>query len=312
MLAWLELAVTLPMDGAEMAHGLLEQLGCVGTAQRQNADGSVTVVGYLPSTEDATEKLAWLMERLEWAHRQGWLFAPASVTTRLLDADEWEVPLKESLPPLPIGDRFLVLLTDDPAPPTDRIVLRLQSLGGFGTGHHPTTRLCLELLENCAVAGKRVLDVGTGSGILAIAAARLGAAEVVATDIDDAALEAAQENAKRNGVAERIHFVKSDLLRKVTGKFDLVLSNLLTPLIKDLAWQLRSTRALSEGGIWIGSGVSTEGWKEVKPLLSKLGYRLIAERLVDGWVAFEASLETLKGATKLSADSHSSMSGKEV
>jgi ribosomal protein L11 methyltransferase len=292
MLAWLELAVTLPMDGAETAYGLLDQIGCVGVAQKQTANGSVTVIGYLPSTEDATEKLGWLMERLEWAHQQGWLSAPASVTTRLLDAEEWEVPLKESLPPLPIGNRFLVLLTDDPAPPTDRIVLRLQSLGGFGTGHHPTTRLCLELLENCEVTGKRVLDVGTGSGILAIAAARLGAAEVVATDIDDAALEAAQENAKRNGVAERIRFVKSDLLRKVAGKFDLVLANLLTPFIKDLAWQLRSKGALSEGGIWIGSGVSTEGWDEVKPLLSKLGYRLRHERILDGWVAFEAFVGT--------------------
>jgi ribosomal protein L11 methyltransferase len=292
MLAWLELAVTLPMDGAEMAYGLLDQIGCVGVAQKQDANGSVTVVGYLPSTEDATEKLGWLMERLEWAHQQGWLSAPASVTTRLLDAEEWEVPLKESLPPLPIGNRFLVLLTDDPAPPTERIVLRLQSLGGFGTGHHPTTRMCLEFLESCEVASKRVLDVGTGSGILAIAAARLGAAEVVATDIDAAALEAARANAERNGVTDRIRFVKSDLLRKVAGKFDLVLANLLTPLIKDLAWQLRSKGALSEGGIWIGSGVSTEGWSEVKPLLSKLGYRLRHERILDGWVAFEAFVGT--------------------
>jgi ribosomal protein L11 methylase PrmA len=74
----------------------------------------------------------------------------------------------------------------------------------------------------------------------------------------------------------------------VAGKFDLVLANLLTPLIKDLAWQLRSKGALLEGGIWIGSGVSTEGWDEVKPLLSKLGYRLRHERILDGWVAFEA------------------------
>lgn len=290
MLLWLQLAVTVPIEGAEIAVGLLGQIGCVGTAQRQNADGSVTVIGYLPSTEDATEKLGWLMERLDWAHQQGWLFAPASVTTQLLNADEWEGPLRESLPPLPIGDRFLILLTDDPTPPTDRIVLRLRSLGGFGTGHHPTTRMSLEFLEKRPVADKRVLDIGTGSGILAIAAARLGAAEIVATDIDDAALEAAKENAHRNGVADRIRFVKSDLLRQVTGKFDLVLSNLLTPLIKDLAWQLRSKGALSKGGLWIGSGVSSEGWSEVKPLLNKLGYRLIAERLLDGWVAFEASI----------------------
>jgi len=134
-----------------------------------------------------------------------------------------------------------------------------------------------------------VLDVGTGSGILAIASAKLGAREVVATDIDDAALDAAQENATRNGCIDFIRFVKSDLLRQVSGQFDIVLSNLLTPLIKDLAWQIKSRQVLAPEGLWIGSGVSVEGWKEVKPLLLKLGYRLVEERELAGWVAFVAT-----------------------
>lgn len=286
---WLELSVVSPAEGAEIVYWLLDQIGCVGAAQTQNADGSVTVIGYLLSTEDSTEKLGWLMEQLERAHREGWFSTPASVTTRLLESDEWEIPLRESLPPLLVGKRFLILLTDDPIPPTDRIVLHLQSFGGFGTGHHPTTRMCLELMESCGVEGKRVLDVGTGSGILAIAAAKLGAREIVATDVDDMALEAASENAKRNGVIDNIHFLKSDLLRKVTGQFDLMLSNLLTPLIKDLAWQIKSLRALSPQGLWIGSGISSKDWGEVKSLFFKLGYRLIEDREEAGWIAFIAA-----------------------
>ncbi len=289
MLAWLEITVTIPCGGEELAQGVLESIGCVGTAWVTADNRFSRIIGYLLATEDSTERLAWLMERLDEAHQSGWLPMPASVATQLLDGEEWEASLRESLPPLQIGSRFLITFTDDPVT-SSRFVLRLRSLGGFGTGHHPTTRMCLELLEGCELTGKRVLDVGTGSGILAIAAAKLGAGEIVAADVDDAALEAAGENARRNGVAKRIRFVKSDLVRQVKGSFDLVLSNLLTPLIKDLAWQLLSHRALAPGGVWIGSGISAESWDEVRMLLVKLNYRLRDERSADGWVAFRCQL----------------------
>lgn len=292
MVAWLEIVIVTAMTDTEQIYGLLDLMGCFGMAQTFEPDGTVRILGYLPATEDVTEKLAWLQEQIDYASAHGWVSKPVSVTTRTLDAEEWEAPLREVLPPLPIGQKFLVTLTDSNFDnPENRIVLRLQSLGGFGTGHHPTTRMCLEFLENCQVSGKHVLDVGTGSGILAIASAKLGAASVVATDIDDAALEAAKENAKRNGVEGKIKFVKSDLLRRVEGQFDIVLSNLLAPLIKDLAWQLKSRKTLAYGGLWIASGISSEGWKEVKPLLTKLGYHIITERELTGWVAFEAKSE---------------------
>lgn len=291
MVAWLEIAVTTAATDAEVVTGLLLNCGCTGTAQTFASDGTVQVVGYLPATEGVTEQLIGFSEQLDYAVAHGWLQRSPQVTTRLLDADAWEVPLRQVLPPLPIGDRFLVTLTDEPADNLQgRIVVRLRSLGGFGTGHHPTTRMCVEWLERLPIAGKRVLDIGTGSGILAIAAALLGAAEVIATDIDDAALNAASDNAQRNGVEGRIHFVKSDLLRRVEGQFDAVLSNLLAPQIKDLAWQLQSRRALASEGVWIGSGISAESWDEVRAVLTKLGYRIHAERCVDGWVAFQATL----------------------
>ncbi|MCS7186520.1 MAG: 50S ribosomal protein L11 methyltransferase [Armatimonadetes bacterium] len=309
MFAWLEITVTTDSVNAEQVHGLLDTLGCLGTAQvwklePDSGEQQVTtqLVGYLPATEDVTEKLIWLQEQIDYALAHGWLFKPVTVTTRILESEEWEGPLREVLPPLLIGDKFLITLTDSEVDnPENRIVLRLRSLGGFGTGHHPTTKMCLEFLEKAMVAvdreveshqtkGRRVLDVGTGSGILAIAAAKLGAKEVIATDIDDAALEAAKENAKRNEVEGKIKFVKSDLLRQVKGQFDIVLSNLLTPLIKDLAWQLKSREVLTQDSLWIASGVSSEGWKEVKPLLAKLGYRIIDECELAGWVAFKAEL----------------------
>jgi len=184
MLVWLEIAVTTVPINAEQIHGLLDTLGCIGTAQNFESDNTVRIVGYLPATEDVTEKLVWLQEQVDYALAHGWLLNPVSVTTRLLDSEEWEAPLREVLPPLSIGEKFLIALTDDAVDnPEERILLRLRSLGGFGTGHHPTTRMCLEFLENCQVAGKRVLDVGTGSGILSIAAAKLGAAVVVGSNL---------------------------------------------------------------------------------------------------------------------------------
>lgn len=296
MVTWLEIKIFVDPANVEQILGLVDALGYVGTAQRFETDETVCIIAYLPSTEDVTEKLVWLQEQLDYAYAHGWIIKPASVTTKLLDAEDWETPLRNVLPPLLIGQKFLVILTDGEIESRrDRIVLRLRSLGGFGTGHHPTTRMCLEFLEKAMEedkhrAFKRVLDVGTGSGILAIAAAKLGAKEIIATDIDDAALEAAKENARRNQVEDKINFVKSDLLRQVKGQFDIVLSNLLTPLIKDLAWQLKSRKVLNRDSFWIASGISRESWKEVKPLLAKLGYRIVDEGDLDGWVAFKAQL----------------------
>lgn len=291
MLDWLEISVNAPASDIELVNSLLDSIGCIGTAFVYETERNVRIVGYLPATEDATEKLALLMEKLEKATSDGLLSAPSTVTTKLLDAEEWEAHIRQALPPLKIGSRFLILFEDpsEPSPlPEGRIILRLRSLGGFGTGHHPTTHLCLELLEECAVKDKRVLDIGTGSGILAIAAVKLGAAEVIATDVDDVALEAAKFNAELNGVTDRIQFLKSDLLRRVSGTFDIVLSNLLANLIKDLAFQIRTHRTFAKGGVWIGSGVSTEAWAQVKDLLFKLGYQFLDERRADGWVAFLA------------------------
>ncbi|MGQ9461997.1 MAG: 50S ribosomal protein L11 methyltransferase [Candidatus Fervidibacter sp.] len=289
MIEWLEISVITALQGTEQILALLDALRCSGTAQTFNRDGTVNITGYLPVTEDVTEKLVWLHEQIDYATAHGWLPKSVFVTTKTTDAEDWEAPLREVLPPLPIGDRFVIVLTDDPVDSSQsRIILKLRSLGGFGTGHHPTTRMCLEFLECLEVTNERVLDIGTGSGILAIAAAKLGAREVVATDIDDAALEAAQENASRNEVKDLVKFIKSDLLRQINGQFDIVLSNLLTPLVKDLAWQLKSKQTLTREGVWIGSGVSSEGWKEVKPLLSKLGYLIVEERELAGWVAFLA------------------------
>lgn len=141
MVSWLAIEVVTSLQGAEQVHGLLDALGCMGTAQTFEPDGTVRVVGYLPATEDVAEKLVWLQEQIDFAIAHDWLPQSTSVTTRTLEAEEWEAPLREVLPPLPIGNRFLIVLTDESVDnPEHRIILRLRSLGGFGTGTSPDNK----------------------------------------------------------------------------------------------------------------------------------------------------------------------------
>ncbi|RJS94652.1 50S ribosomal protein L11 methyltransferase [Salinisphaera sp. Q1T1-3] len=155
-----------------------------------------------------------------------------TVETQTLENQDWASAWLAEHPPMQFGDRLWVAphtATVEAGP--DAIVMRLDPGLAFGTGTHPTTRLCLAWLAETDLTGKRVLDYGCGSGILAIAAVLLGAAEVVAVDIDDQAVQATRENAAHNGVANRVHTPPIDAIEH--GPFDIVLANILArPLIE--------------------------------------------------------------------------------
>ena len=148
--------------------------------------------------------------------------------------------------------------------PSANILIIIEPSMGFGTGHHATTRLCLELMQEIDIAGKRVIDVGTGSGVLAIAARLLGAASVVAIDNDPDALQNARENAERNGVS--IELVEADLDTWRAAKADLVVANLTGAVLRRSADVLRGL--VGPGGMLIVSGFGPEEIEEVVPALA--------------------------------------------
>ncbi|GIW19872.1 MAG: hypothetical protein KatS3mg065_0168 [Chloroflexota bacterium] len=172
----------------------------------------------------------------------------------------------------------------------DDVVLALDPGMAFGTGLHPTTRLCLRALEDLADGGTlgpatRVLDLGSGSGILAIAAAKLGAASVLALDLDPIAVEATAANARRNRLAARIE-ARRGSLPSGAAPFDLVLANLVASILVELAPSLAAE--LAPGGRLVASGIVDERAAEVEAAFVAAGLAVV-ERLKDGdWIAFVA------------------------
>lgn len=194
-------------------------------------------------------------------------------------ADEvWERAWLKDFKPMHFGRRLWVVPSAHTPPDPTAVNLRLDPGLAFGTGTHPTTALCLEWLAEAEVAGLRVIDYGCGSGILGVAAALLGAAEVMAVDIDPQALIATQENARRNGVADR---VRTGFPEELTGSPELLLANILAGPLETLAPRFRDL--LAPGGRLVMAGLLA---RHVAPLQAAyadwITLQPAAER--DGWV----------------------------
>jgi ribosomal protein L11 methyltransferase len=233
---------------AELASLALFELGATGVEERDlrtlnRADGGValTLVGSFGSEDEA------LAARAELAAR--W---PARVVT--IEGDEWREAWKAYFEPTRVGPRLVVRPSFKPyAPEPDDVVLTLDPGGAFGTGTHETTRLLLEGLQRHLRAGAHVLDVGCGSGILAIAALLLGAVRATGVDVDPEAVRVSRENAEHNGVSDRLALYEGTLAALPAGRFPLVLANIesrvLVPLAAELAARVAPGGVLVLGGL---------------------------------------------------------------
>ncbi len=167
----------------------------------------------------------------------------------------------------------------------DEVVLELNAGSAFGIGYHPSTRLCLLLLESHLRPGMEVLDLGSGSGILSLAAAGLGAARVDARDIDPTAVEATRENAERNGMASKIQVVQGSLPK--TGSYNLILCNILAETTIDFLKRGLADR-LAAGGIFIASGLFKDQADEVQAAMTSRGFQVLEKREEGDWLAVAA------------------------
>ncbi|MDR2088549.1 MAG: 50S ribosomal protein L11 methyltransferase [Clostridiales Family XIII bacterium] len=202
--------------------------------------------------------------------------------------DEWKDVWKQYFKPFRMTERLSVkpsFAEYAPAAPGE-LVIELDPGMAFGTGLHETTALCARLLEASVRPGASVLDVGCGSGILSIAAALLGAGEVLGVDLDDAAAEIARANVAANGCADRVRILKGDLLAGLSFKADIAVANLTADLIAALAGGLRAH--LKAGACFIASGILTDRRARTVSALEAAGFRVAESVEAGDWCAFKA------------------------
>ena len=220
-------------------------------------------------------------------------FGPLTVTTSLHDDSEWKDNWKEYFKPSRVSGRILVcptweeyeLSAEEKAAGVR--ILRIDPGMAFGTGTHETTSLCLKAMEKYLAPGMSVLDVGCGSGILAIAADLLGAGDVLGIEIDPVAVDVARENLELNGCGENVRVIEGDLTKGVDYKAELVVANLMADLVEMLSPDVR--RHMKPGAKYISSGIIDEKLEEVAEAVKACGFE-IEEIKEDGmWRAIIAS-----------------------
>ena len=303
--AWLELSVEADPEAVEAVSEILSRVAPGGSSvepafelvdeglgARIDPTRPATVRAYVPARDPVAADRAADEAAAALGHLQAFgLRTIGELRTRLVDEADWADSWKAYFPVMRLGRRLVIRPTwrRHKAEPGD-VVLALDPGMAFGTGLHPTTRLCLVALERLAdagrLAGARVLDVGCGSGILAIAALRLGGSEALGVDTDPIAIEATLANARRNRLARRIRAREGSL---PTGEppFDLIAANLIAGVLVSLAPVLRSE--LAPGGRLVASGIFVDREAEVRAAFESAGL-VVRDRTADGdWVALEAT-----------------------
>lgn len=286
---WVEVSVAVDAEAAEAVSALFEQYGEGGavieeTPQREAGPGVVRCVAkaFLPAGDAARlEKLRQALWHL------GQLRPLAEPQVRELGPKDWAEAWKSGYQVLRIGRRLRIVPSWIPyAPGPDEVVVTLDPGMAFGTGLHPSTQLCLLALEELVVPGMRILDVGTGSGILAIAAARLGAAEVLGVDIEQVAVRTARENVVLNGVAEVVHVLPGSIDGEDRGSYDLVLANILAEVVARLAPHLE--RHTAPDGWLVASGIIESRMPAVERAFDVAGLVIDRRWQSEDWVALGA------------------------
>ena len=236
------------------------------------------VVALFEPNEDIEDVVAAARERVSLGN------APTEFTE--VAEQDWVRLTQSQFDPIRINDRLWIVPSWHQAPDPEAINLELDPGLAFGTGSHPTTRLCLEWLCDKVSPGNTLLDYGCGSGILALAAARLGAAEVVGVDIDERALEAAADNAARNGVSLRL----ASSRRPLTEQFDIVVANILTNPLCVLA-PLIAGRVAPGGHLALSGVLATQADEVIAAYAPHIA--LAVGATLDGWVRLEGRMKEI-------------------
>ncbi|MGI4787315.1 MAG: 50S ribosomal protein L11 methyltransferase [Janthinobacterium lividum] len=274
---WAEISIDAEPNAVDAVGAALYAVGCGGFEVRENAKPPA-VAGYLPVDDRLEERLCKLQDALAKLPEFGVIGAGTELTLHYVEEADWATAWKAYYKPMRIGSRLVV------TPPWETPDLQPNDLTivvdpgmAFGTGSHPTTQLCLVALEEYVKPGLSIADIGTGSGILAIAAAKLGASPVIANDNDPLAVKIARENAAVNGVSIEINDTIPD------GPYDLVVANILADVIIGMADKI--AHWTKPGGTFIASGIIDTRESDVRQAVETFGFTSLDTRHQGEWVA---------------------------
>lgn len=245
------------------------------------------VIGFFPDTPQTVHKLNELEKKIQSLEKTFGLHSHKEY--KQVDEEDWAESWKAFFWPQRITSRITVKPTwREYRAESDEIVLEIDPGMAFGTGTHPTTALCITLIEKYLSAGSTFLDVGTGSGILMVAAAKLGAGRLVGIDNDEIALSIADKNLQTNHINQaRFELKAGNLADGIDGPFDLIVANILSKVILKLLGSI--DRHMSSKSVLICSGIYQDNCGDVLKKMQQQGLKILEERHEDGWVAIACS-----------------------
>lgn len=303
---WTEVSITVPIEKVDTAGDIAQMVVPYGIyiedysmledeveeiahidlidedlLQKDRTKGIVHI--YISPEDNPLEAVAFLTERYNSAE------IPFEINTNGCEEQDWLNNWKQYFNPIEVGEKILIRPTwRDKYDPKDRVVLNLDPGLAFGTGTHETTRLCLQAVEKYTNADTTILDVGCGSGILAVASLLLGAKSAVGVDIDETAVKTAKENAQLNGVQDKFTVLAGNLTDKVQGKFTLVAANIVADAIIMLSKDIKNF--MYEDSVYIMSGIIDTRVDDVLNAIEDT-FEVTEKLLENGWCCLVAKLK---------------------
>lgn len=265
----------LEQETMEIAHiDLIEE----SLLKKDRTKGIIHI--YINAYENPGEAVSFLEDRLNHAGIK------YEISLNTCDAEDWQNNWKQYFHPMPVGEKLLIRpVWEEEYESKGRRVLNIEPGLAFGTGSHPTTKLCLETLEKHINEDSRVLDIGCGSGILSIACLLLGAKSAFGVDIDALAVKTALDNAKKNGFEPPVFdAVQGNLSDKVSGKYNVIVANIVADII--IQFNTQVNKFLSDDGIYITGGIIESREDEVLMSFAQNGFKVVQRFEEKGWLVF--------------------------
>ena len=309
---WIEVRVITKSEALEPVSGIFYALDCKGVAIEDPNDilgreqgpltwdfadinvlehkGKVAVVkGYFAEEDNIKEVLTYINEKLDELKDMGIDLGDAKVEHEEMHEQDWANTWKKYYKPTKVGEKIVIKpIWEEYEGKDDELVVNLDPGMAFGTGTHETTRMCIQALERYVTKDTTVFDVGCGSGILAIAAAKLGASKAIGVDLDPVAVESSLENIGHNQL-DNIEVLHGNLVEVIDGKADVVVANILAEIICILTDDVK--RVLKDNGIFITSGIIHDRVDMVCEKLEATGFEVIEKNRDGEWNCIVAKLK---------------------